>query len=98
MSIRSTRNPSFCHVGVRDARNSRRRKSSIPYAQNDAKPHRGKFQTVTAEAISVRLQTAAQTFARDKLLRVSAKHAGHRLRPEDAPGRSNHCSLLAHRV
>lgn len=34
----------------------------------------------------VRLEAGAQIFAREKLLRVSAKHAGYRLRLEGTPG------------
>jgi hypothetical protein len=43
----------------------------------DAKAYRGEFQSVTEEAIVVRLVTGVQTFAREKVLRVSTKGVSH---------------------
>jgi hypothetical protein len=45
---------------------------------NDAKSYRGLLQTVTDQAIVVRLATGDQTFARENILRVSAKGEPHR--------------------
>jgi hypothetical protein len=45
---------------------------------NDAKTYEGKFQSVTDEAIVVRLETGDQNFTRQDVLRVSSKGASHR--------------------
>ena len=47
---------------------------------NDAKSYRAKFQSVSDEAIVVRLVTGEQTFTRENVLRVSTKGQSHRLR------------------
>ena len=45
---------------------------------NDAKSYEAKFQSVTDDAIVVRLATGDQTFPRQSVLRVSSKHRSHR--------------------
>ena len=47
---------------------------------NDAKSYEAKFQSVTDDAIVVRLVTGEQTFTRESVLRVSTKGKSHRLR------------------
>jgi hypothetical protein len=47
---------------------------------NDAKSYQGKFELVSDEAITVRLAAAEQSFARQDILRVSAKGDPHRMR------------------
>jgi hypothetical protein len=47
---------------------------------NDAKSYGAKFQSVSDEAIVVRVGTGEQTFTRETVLRVSAKGASHRRR------------------
>jgi len=47
---------------------------------NDKKTYRAKFQSVSEEAIVVRLGTGDQTFTRESVLRVSTKVKSHRLR------------------
>ena len=47
---------------------------------NDAKSYKAKFQSVSDEAIVVRLVTGEQTFTRESVLRVSTKGKSHRLR------------------
>lgn len=45
---------------------------------NDAKTYEGKWQSMTDEAIVVRLETGDQSFARQNVLRVSTKGTSHR--------------------
>ena len=45
---------------------------------NDAKSYEGKFQSLTDDAIAVRLKTGDQTFERQSVLRVSRKRRPHR--------------------
>jgi hypothetical protein len=45
---------------------------------NDAKSYKAKFQSVTDDAIVVRLATGDQTFPRQSVLRVSRKRRPHR--------------------
>jgi hypothetical protein len=45
---------------------------------NDAKSYGAKFQSVSDEAIVVRLVTGEQTFSRESILRVSARSTPHR--------------------
>ena len=45
---------------------------------NDVKSYEAKFQSVTDDAIVVRLATGDQTFPRQSVLRVSSKHRSHR--------------------
>jgi len=47
---------------------------------NDAKSYGAKFQSVSDEALVVRLVTGEQTFTRESVLRVSTKGRSHRLR------------------
>ena len=47
---------------------------------NDAKSYQAKFQSVSDKAIVVRLETGGQSFAREGVLRVSAKSQSHRRR------------------
>jgi len=47
---------------------------------NDKKSYRAKFQSVSDEAIVVRLATGDQAFERQSVLRVSTKGASHRTR------------------
>jgi hypothetical protein len=47
---------------------------------NDTKSYKAKFQSVSDEAIVVRLVTGEQTFTRESVLRVSTKGKSHRLR------------------
>jgi hypothetical protein len=47
---------------------------------NDAKSYRGKFHSVSDEAIVVRLVTGEQTFTRENVLRDSTEGQSHRLR------------------
>ena len=47
---------------------------------NDAKSYRANFQSVSDQAIVVRLATGEQTFTRKNVLRVSTKGQSHRLR------------------
>ena len=47
---------------------------------NDAKSYEAKFQSVTDDAVVVRLATGEQTFPRQSVLRVSTKHRSHRVR------------------
>jgi len=47
---------------------------------NDTKSYGAKFQSVSDEAIVVRLVTGEQTFTRESVLRVSTKGKSHRLR------------------
>lgn len=44
----------------------------------DAKSFQGKFQSVSDEALVIRLATGEQTFNRQSVLRVSSKGQGHR--------------------
>lgn len=44
---------------------------------NDAKSYRGEFQSVSDEAIEVRLATGEQTFSRESVLRVSTRGPSH---------------------
>jgi hypothetical protein len=46
----------------------------------DAKSYQGRFELVSDEALSVRLATGNQTFARQDILRVSVKTEPHRAR------------------
>lgn len=52
----------------------------IQIVLNDVKSYQGEFQTVSDEAIVVRLETGDQTFARQNVLRVSTKGESHRWR------------------
>ena len=45
---------------------------------NDGKSYRGLLQTVTDQEVAVRLATGDQTFARENILRISAKGESHR--------------------
>jgi len=47
---------------------------------NDTKSHEAKFQSVSDQAIVVRLATGEQTFTRESVLRISTKGKSHRLR------------------
>ncbi|MGH9378640.1 MAG: hypothetical protein ACRD1I_07570, partial [Terriglobia bacterium] len=47
---------------------------------NNKKSYRGSFQSVSDEAIVVRLRKVAQTFSRQEVIRVSTKGKSHRLR------------------
>jgi hypothetical protein len=50
----------------------------IQVVLNDAKSYVGKFQSVTDDAIVIRLTTGDQIFTRQSVLRVSSKRQGHR--------------------
>ena len=54
--------------------------NDIRIVLNDAKSYQAKFQSVSDEAIVVRLETGEQSFARESVLRVSAKSQSHRRR------------------
>ena len=47
---------------------------------NDAKSYQGRFELISDEAMTVRLAAGEQSFARQDILRVSAKGKSHRLR------------------
>jgi hypothetical protein len=47
---------------------------------NDARSYQAKFESISDEAITVRLAAGEQSFARQDILRVSAKGNSHRLR------------------
>jgi len=47
---------------------------------NDAKSYKGKFQSVSDTALTVRLESGDQPFDRQNILRVSAKASSRRLR------------------
>lgn len=53
---------------------------NIRVVLNDKKSYRGKLQSLTDNAIVVRLATGEQSFKRTDILRVSAKGQPHRLR------------------
>jgi hypothetical protein len=53
---------------------------AIRIVLNDKKSYKAKFQSVSDEAIVVRLVTGEQTFTRESVLRVSTKGKSHRLR------------------
>jgi hypothetical protein len=52
----------------------------IKIVLNDAKSFQGKFQSVSDEALVIRLATGEQTFNRQSVLRVSSNGQSHRLR------------------
>jgi hypothetical protein len=52
----------------------------IKVVLNDAKSFQGKFQSVSDEALVIRLATGEQTFNRQSVLRVSSNGQSHRLR------------------
>ena len=52
----------------------------IQVVLNDAKSYRGRFQSVSEDTLTVRLETGEQSFDRKSVLRVSAKAGSHRLR------------------
>jgi len=52
----------------------------IQVVQNDVKSSRSNFRSVTDEGIVVSTATGEQTIARQSILRVSSKGAGHRMR------------------
>jgi hypothetical protein len=47
---------------------------------NDAKSYRGRFESVSQDALTVRREAGEQSFDRKSVLRVSAKAGSHRLR------------------
>jgi hypothetical protein len=53
---------------------------TIRIVLNDMKSYPANFQSVSDEAIVVRLETGEQSFARERVLRVSAKSQSHRRR------------------
>ncbi|MGH9378554.1 MAG: hypothetical protein ACRD1I_07125 [Terriglobia bacterium] len=54
--------------------------AEIKIVLNNKKSYRGSFQSVSDEAIVVRLRKIAQTFSRQEVFRVSTKGKSHRLR------------------
>lgn len=53
---------------------------NIRIVLNDMKSYEANFQSVSDEAIVVRLETGEQSFARESVLRVSSKRTSHRRR------------------
>jgi len=54
--------------------------AQVQVVLNNVKSYRGQFQSVSDEALVVRLETGGQTFSRHDVLRVSAKGESRRLR------------------
>jgi hypothetical protein len=52
----------------------------IQVVQNDAKSSRGRFRSVSDDAIVIGLAAGEQTISRQSVLRVSSKGKGHRMR------------------
>jgi hypothetical protein len=52
----------------------------VKVVQNDAKSFQGDFQSMSDEAIVLRLAAGDQTFAKEKVLRISARGPWHRMR------------------